>query len=117
MAIPTRFHILPLTVTAFLSFGAQAAPLCPEHLVEGGKFHMLEAMQMFDGPPAPESEALAKISGKTSSWDIAAMRGAGAEPQAQCSFRHTTQTLQVKVPATAAQCSFTASFPAKSDCQ
>ena len=100
-----------------LAGGAQAATLCPEHLTENGKFHMLQDMKIYDGPEASESEILPELSGKTASWNIATVRAAGADPQVKCSFKHTSQTQLIAVPPEAKPCRFVATYPSTSICE
>lgn len=106
-----------LLAGGWLMGGAQAATLCPEHLTENGKFHMLQDMKIYDGAEAAESEIVAEASGKTSNWNITTLRAAGADPQAKCSFKHTDQTQLIAVPPDAKTCRFVSTYPATSICE
>ena len=91
--------------------------LCPPHLTEAGKFHMLQDMKIYDGPPESGAEILPRVTGKVSSWNIAASRAAGAEPNVVCTYKHTDQTAAPALPANAAECSFNAIYPAQTTCR
>ncbi len=95
---------------------SRASEACPEHLTENGKFHMLQDMKIYDGAEAAESEIVPALSGKTASWDISAVRAAGADPQLRCSFKHTGKTQSSAVPEDAKKCNFVATYPAKATC-
>ena len=116
--LPLRsLSVSVLSVAGLFAGGLQAATLCPEHLTENGKFHMLQDMKIYDGPEAAESEILPELSGKTASWNIATVRAAGADPQVKCSFKHTSQTQLIAVPPEAKTCRFVATYPSTSICE
>ena len=94
-----------------------ATAVCPAHLAEGGKFHMLQGMKLFDGPEPGHSEVIPRTSGRTSTWDIANVRATGSEPSIVCSFKHTEKTVTLAVPGGAKACLFTSLYPAQSECQ
>ncbi len=97
---------------------ANPAPTgCPAHLAEGGKFHMLQGMRVFDGPEPGHSEVIARTAGRTSTWDIANVRATGSEPSMVCSFKHTAKTVKLAVPGSAQACVFASVYPAQSSCQ
>ena len=118
-------QIPPLALALMLASCAHAADpgtaalatACPERLTENGKFKVLQGMKLLDGPGNSATEALPAAEGKSSSWDIAAMRAAGADPQIVCAFRHTGKTLARPVPKEAGQCTFTGGYPAQSSCR
>ena len=96
---------------------APAPAGCPAHLTEGGKFHMLGGMKVFDGPESGHSEVIPQTSGRTSTWDIANVRATGSEPNMVCSFKHTEKTVTLAVPDAVKTCAFTSLYPAQSSCQ
>ena len=96
---------------------AAALAACPAHLTEGGKFHMLLAMTLLDGPAKDNSEVIPTQTGRTMTWDVAAIRAAGAVPTLACTFKHTGKIVTLAVPNEAGSCSFVAGYPARSSCQ
>ena len=112
--------MLVLAGTAMAALAADPGPApagCPAHLTEGGKFHMLQGMRVFDGPEPGHSEVIAKTAGRTSTWDIANVRATGSEPSMLCSFKHTAKTVTLAVPGGAQACVFASVYPAESSCQ
>ena len=96
---------------------AQAAEVCPAHLSEGGKFHMLDGMRLTDGPGYGATDVVPETTGKSATWDIAAMRAAGAEPQVVCAFKHTARTQRAPVPDGASRCSVDRHYPVQALCE